>query len=326
MKTLVPLALSGLFMGLAVASKWTGCYAGVGLAVLFFWSMWRRLQECLYARREMKAKSKYEAKRAETVWITASEHGLQRLSLTILCCVIFFIVVPCLIYYASYIPYFLPSGGVTAERVVRAAVGDYFETGRMGGMLGYHGEPGRGMDHPFYSPWYEWPVIGKPMWYYSSSYHPAWGTETIFAMGNPAVWWGGLGALLMTAMIWAVRHVNRRGLSLYDGKNDPRPAILLIAFAAQYFPWTLVPRGTYIYHYFPSVPFIILCAMLCLDLSLRGEKMLTLRLQRLPAAVTILYLLAALGLFIAFFPYASGVTTSYGWLRAMQWFSGWIYY
>ena len=40
-KTLIPLALSGLFMGLAVASKWTGCYAGVGLAVLFFWSVWR---------------------------------------------------------------------------------------------------------------------------------------------------------------------------------------------------------------------------------------------------------------------------------------------
>ncbi|MBQ8135929.1 MAG: glycosyltransferase family 39 protein, partial [Clostridia bacterium] len=36
-KTLVPLFFSGLFMGLSIASKWTGCYAAVGLAVLFFW-------------------------------------------------------------------------------------------------------------------------------------------------------------------------------------------------------------------------------------------------------------------------------------------------
>ena len=31
---LVPLAFSGLFMGLSIASKWIGIYAGAGLAVL----------------------------------------------------------------------------------------------------------------------------------------------------------------------------------------------------------------------------------------------------------------------------------------------------
>ena len=34
----------------------------------------------------------------------------------------------------------------------------------------------------------------------------------------------------------------------------------------------------------------------------------------------------ALALFIAFFPYASGVTASTKWLSAMQWFKGWLYY
>ncbi|MEI3427806.1 MAG: phospholipid carrier-dependent glycosyltransferase [Christensenellales bacterium] len=54
-KTLIPLALSGLFMGMAVASKWTGCFAGVGLAVLFFWSVWRRSREHLAASHELEA-------------------------------------------------------------------------------------------------------------------------------------------------------------------------------------------------------------------------------------------------------------------------------
>ena len=112
-----------------------------------------------------------------------------------------------------------------------------------------------------------------------------------------------------------------------------RPAILLIGFAAQFVPWTLVPRGTYIYHYFPSVPFIILAFVLCLDLLADAldkpvvlGKRYTLRLQHLSAALTVACLVIALALFIAFFPYISGITASTKWLRAMQWFRGWIYY
>lgn len=32
----------GLFMGLAIASKWTGMYAGAGLALIFFWALARK--------------------------------------------------------------------------------------------------------------------------------------------------------------------------------------------------------------------------------------------------------------------------------------------
>ena len=32
----------------------------------------------------------------------------------------------------------------------------------------------------------------------------------------------------------------------------------LVSFLSQYLPWVLVPRSTFIYHYFASVPFIIL--------------------------------------------------------------------
>ena len=103
------------------------------------------------------------------------------------------------------------------------------------------------------------------MWYYSASYHAEGSTQTIMALGNPAVWWGGLAALIMVIVIWAERHIDRRGLYWQSRGDDMRPAILLISFAAQYMPWVLVPRGTYIYHYFPSVPFIILCTAYVLE-------------------------------------------------------------
>ena len=40
----------------------------------------------------------------------------------------------------------------------------------------------------------------------------------------------------------------------------------------------------------------------------------------------LLLLAAALALFIAFFPYASGLPVSTEWLDSMKWFPGWIWY
>ncbi|MBR1584173.1 MAG: glycosyltransferase family 39 protein [Clostridia bacterium] len=302
-KTLIPLGLSGLFMGLAVASKWTGCYAGAGLAVLFFYGIWRRYREIKAAR------AIPEKKRSE--YSDRAANGAKYLLITIGSCFLFFVAVPLLIYYASYIPYFASSGGVTAQKIIRAAEG----------MLDYHSTPGLGMDHSFYSPWYEWPVIGKPMWYYSGSFAPDGMASTIMALGNPAVWWVGLAGLFGVMALFVSRHYDEKNhvLTLAARDDDPRFALLLICFAAQYLPWVPVPRGTYIYHYFPSVPFIILCAELCLDWI--GE-----RWEKAARIAVIAWIALSAVLFIAFFPYASGVTVSRGWLEAMRWFPRWLWY
>ena len=44
-KGLITLALCGISMGLGIASKWTGIYAGAGLAVLFFITLYKRYSE-----------------------------------------------------------------------------------------------------------------------------------------------------------------------------------------------------------------------------------------------------------------------------------------
>ncbi len=312
-KTFVPLALSGLFMGLAVASKWTGCYAGVGLALLFFYGVARRLHTYFNVHQLLSSlpKGKKNQKKPEfsARLMAAGDSGGMRVLWHVLSCFVFFIAVPAVIYYVSYIPYFAAQGGVTVSRIVAAAES----------MLDYHSKPGLGMNHDFYSPWYQWPLSIKPMWYYSTVFSPAGYGSSITAMGNPAVWWTGFVSLLGTLFVFVKRHVTRNGLTLKDQKNDSRPLLLLICFAAQYLPWMLVPRGTYIYHYFPSVPFIILCTALCLDLL--PEKYEKAAQNTATAIVT-----AAVMLFIAFFPYLSGITVPTWWLDAMKWFPRWIYY
>ena len=42
--------------------------------------------------------------------------------------------------------------------------------------------------------------------------------------------------------------------------------------------------------------------------------------------VLLILLVAAAVLFVAFFPYASGVMVSQKWLDAMNWFRGWLWY
>lgn len=347
-RTLVPLGMSGLFMGLSIASKMTGCYNGIALALIFFITLFARMRQASKAKQMLadenneKLKGSSDAglipdERREAVRTAAGKTG-KRVIITLLCCLVFFILIPAVIYYCSYIPYFsYAHGGVTVKRVIDAFYG----------MLRYHSQPGLGMDHFFYSPWYEWPLNLRPMWYYMAA-NPAPGMDsTIMSMGNPVVWLGGLlgfiGCILLT-----VRDYYCRTRGLYDhgvcAKMTHTPQLLIVIFAAQYIPWTLVPRGTYIYHYFACVPVICL-ALMCL-LEWADEAMRSRRTVRTADAgtavqneskqaakkislftiVLIVYLVLVLAGFIAYFPYASGITVSERWLDAVQIMRNWLWH
>ena len=135
-------------------------------------------------------------------------------------------------------------------------------------------------------------------------------------LGNPWVFYLGAVAMAGVLVAFVVKYVRLRdSVSLRQGDGDLTLAVLVVGFLAQYLPWVLVPRSMYIYHYFASVPFIIMATAWWLDrLSGRTRRV-----------VTALYLTGALVFFVLFFPYASGWLTSTSWLDAMKWFSK-LYY
>ena len=312
-KSLALLGLSGLFMGLAIASKWTGCYCGVGLAVIFFWGVFRRWAEARGARAALDAaeaakaqrggKKEREEKPAPGEEEIIGRNGHRRIILDILSCFLFFIFIPLAIYYVSYIPVMHYEGAISVSRIVE-------ECRR---MLTYHSQPGLGMDHPFYSPWYEWPVIAKPMWFASGHYLEPGTGLSITTFGNPAVWYIGSAAVLIECgyLIWAWSRGRREDLTA--------PALILICFMAQFLPWVLVPRGTYIYHYFASVPFAVMA-----NVHLWG--LLEKRKPRWGVAGLAAQVALAVLLFIAFFPYISGVPAPVEWMEALQWFPNWLWF
>ena len=309
MRKLLPdLALSGLFMGCGIASKWTGVYAGAGLAILFFWKIIGTL-------RQQSLHQPLTAPGADASQ-QPGKHPLIPLCIWAILgwCVVFFVLVPVVIYLLSYIPYFaydmdrIPSIGAFIKRVADAQLH----------MYNYHAKPGLGMDHFFYSPWYEWMLNERPMWYAMDAYKVPGYSYSIVAFGNPAVWLMGLVGFGATAWIWARRHRyvkagTDRLIHLQASDSEMATGYVLIATLTQILPWVLVPRGTYIYHYFATVPFLILATMLLMVRIIRRQKQVGYWLFGA-------FLVVSLALFVAFFPYASGATVSTAWLDTMKQF------
>ena len=297
LKSLIVLGLCGITMGVAWATKWIGLYASAGLAVLFFWSMIRRLREYMTAKREENPE-----------WAYTKAYP-KYIAFTILFCLIFFVALPVMIYYFSYY-WHLRGEGLTcfadmfSKRYIRKVI-DLQQR-----IFNYHAGLS-GDTHYFRSPWYQWPIIYWPMWYYSgTSDLPVSGMiSSISCMGNPAVWWFGLVALLYVLFRAA-----------WKKRASSSDAMVLIGFASQFLPWVLVPRSTFIYHYFASVPFIILASILLLN-RLRERDLLAKDSRETAFTFTTIALLgAALFLFIMFYPLESGTPVVRWYAQLLRWF------
>ncbi len=274
-KTLVPLGLSGLFMGFAWASKWTGIYASVGLAFLFFLTVYWRAREYFCAEDREKVRG-----------------FARKLAITLGCCVVFFVAVPLVIYYCSYYWQMLPSGGLTVQKVLDLQIT----------MFNYHND--LEATHSFASPWYEWPLIVRPMWYYSGAdFMPANMVSSISCMGNPAVWWTGLAALIIC--LWRLAAERKVNQGMF---------IVAVGFASQYLPWVLISRCTFIYHYFASVPFLILAIVFVLE-RIRARDARTFK------GASIFLVAAAAVLFAMFYPLESGMPVARSYAMLLRWFN-----
>lgn len=220
------LALSGVFFGVGAACKWTCFYAGAGLALL--WLLW-------------------VIRSART-----GKLGMRAFVRNVCFCIVFFVVVPVLIYSLSYYPYALAQGNISLFS------GDYFRLvwSNQEYMFNYHS--GVNATHPYSSRWYQWILDIRPILYYLE-YLPD-GTRSSFgAWLNPALCWGGLLALF--ALVY---------LAVF--KRDGKAIFILIGYLAQLLPWVFVTRITFEYHYFACTVFLTLALSYIFDIFRRGSK------------------------------------------------------
>ena len=210
------LALAGLCFGLGAACKWTCLYAGAGLGLI-----WALHWVFRFGREKGKA------------WKPFGRNvGL---------CLVFFVLVPALIYYLSYYPYGLGNG-------LGGGLGMYFKRGyaklvldNQVYMFRYHS--GVNATHPYSSRWYQWMLDIRPILYYLEYDGPS--RSSFGAFVNPVLCWAGLIGLFV--LVWCVA-----------ARREKRALFLLLGYFAQLVPWMFISRITFEYHYFPCSAFLVL--------------------------------------------------------------------
>ncbi|WP_410499277.1 phospholipid carrier-dependent glycosyltransferase [Chitinibacter sp. S2-10] len=282
------LLLCGTMFGLGAASKWIVLYHGVGLAFLYCWNLWRQYKVA------QSLPPKLPGQRTYGDWVTQS----------VLWSVLGFVVIPALIYTAAYIPLMEVTGQGISGMLANQT-----------GMYQYHSQ--LKATHPFSSMWYEWPTMLKPMWYYSGAeWTGPLKVSSISAFGNPVTWYLGTLAFLI-AMGWRLTMASSKAMVQRFAVSQSQIFALGFIVAVgliQFLPWALIPRKlVFIYHFFASVPFIILALVWLLQQLQRIALDNPLRVwaKYLPWAVVAV----AAVLFIAYFPVISGYPVPRGWVE-----------
>lgn len=182
---------------------------------------------------------------------------------------IYFILLPPCIYLLSYAHYFLMGYNW----------GDFIELHR---QIWWY-QTNLKATHAYSSPWWSWPLNLYPIWYFVDYQKNT--MTNIFASGNPALFWAGSIAVILTAL----EAIKRRSLNLI---------IILLGFFSFWLPWALSPRIMFLYHFSPSVPF------LCLALGYQLNKLL---INRGGKKLALILLFAIAFSFILLFPFLTGI-------------------
>lgn len=156
---------------------------------------------------------------------------------------LWFIVIPPLIYLASYIPMFL-SGH---------AWKDFLEVQRQ--MWWYHTH--LKATHSYTSQWWSWPINLRPVYLYTSD-EVGGMVSRIYAFGNPIV------------SIFTVFSVF---VAVYDAfvLKSKKLGLVIFSYLVFFVPWAVSPRIMFYYHYLPSIVFgsIIVAYILRIHKQLR---------------------------------------------------------
>lgn len=260
----------GIAIGCAVASKWSGAMAIPGIGLLAFgW-------ECVRRRRA-----------GQLRWLLAT---VRREGFGL---VLFLLLVPAVVYLASWTGWFLHFGwDLRRWADLQASIADYHANLT---LVNPDGKPW----HPYLSQAPEWLILHRPVLYFARYFGEGM-RRVIYANGNPVIFWGAFLALPTAALAWW-----RRG--------DWRAGVAVTGIVALYAPWLLVARPQFLFYALPAVPFLVLALVVLLRQLVRGGY----------AVLAGGVVLAALGIAVLMWPTYVGLPLdAYGWeLRA--WFPSW---
>jgi hypothetical protein len=193
------------------------------------------------------------------------------LGLPIVWMAICLLAIPVALYVVSYIPWSFVENHRITETWPPGHTGETLvELTRR--MYDYHNNLTTG--HAASSPWWAWPFDLKPVWFYQEGL--AGNTiAAIYDAGNLALWWIGIPS--MAFVVW--QSFARRSLPL---------ALIAIGFAWQWLSWARIDRAAFQYHYYTSLPFVVLAVAYFASELWHGTSRRIWLAARLAAAVAVM--------------------------------------
>jgi dolichyl-phosphate-mannose--protein O-mannosyl transferase len=199
-------------IGFAAASKWTGFFADA-LLLGFYLSL--------------QLKNLIKIKRIEEKLKLASRVFLKSIFL--------FLVIPVLIYIASYLPFF--AGKHYAPGLEKSNITTFINLQQQ--MYWYH--TNLKAHHTYESKPVQWLFDLRPVWFYVDYKDTT--LANIYNLGNPIFMWVGFSSIIF---LFAEFIKNRKKTLV----------LIIIPYLIFFLPWLFSPRIMFYYHYLPSVPFL----------------------------------------------------------------------
>jgi dolichyl-phosphate-mannose-protein mannosyltransferase len=296
---------AGAAFGAAVAVKWSGAMALLAALVLVcMWETTRRHR----SGRTMGA---------------AFGRAVTRETLGI---VIAFVFVPLAVYMITWLPWFHHFGWSWDRWWENMTASIHFHRS---GIQWTALDPKTGVStptHPYYARAWKWIIDARPTSFFVKDIGPD--IEQVLAIGNPMIFWASVVAIPAVAVMWY-------------RLRDWRAGFIVVAFGGQYLPWFLVNRPTFFFYVLPLTPFMVLGITYVLRQA--SDATIVVRDPQTGDVATnpetggpaisrayvyrpfvVAYLIAAVGVFVWFWPVlTAGRISDLHW-RTIVWFNAWI--
>ncbi len=160
--------------------------------------------------------------------------------------------------------------------------------------------------HPYMSQWTDWATLRRPIWYAfdKENSDKSW-VRGVLLLGNPLIMWTGLVAIAICLRDW-LRYKNWDAFFIF------------YFYSVFYACWIIIPRKISFYYYYYPAGMMLSFALGYVFHHLEYGQWAKHKWARW------VYLSAAFGLFIYFFPILAGLRIPVNSFRDWMWFSTWI--
>ena len=325
-KKAINLVFSGIFIGLAIGVKWNALYAGLGLFIVFFNHLFHEYNFSII--KYIKNKDNLVIIFENFIYIILIPYSLFYLCYLIisynyakivlyvylilfgivtcihffkflrkdkyllklfLVCVISFIIIPIFIYILSYILF------PNLSNYDGTIKGILSQTNL---MYNYHAN--LVATHPFSSDWYTWPIMYRPVWFYTGTFNSL--KLSIVDIGNPVIWWFGVIAFIYVL----ISSIKKNKISRF----------ILIFILSTFIPYIFIGRLMFMYHYYITLPFVMLGIVAFIRWI--SEKFKNNKFYWT-------YIIIVIITFIIFYPVTAGIPISADYINSLKWLPSWIF-